>query len=113
MHKLREQEVGLFFHAVARAAASAGRLFTPVVETFTQVDGEPLNQKPFRAVPAQLARLQRQLASAGAAPHAGIVAFSLPEYCSPMGGEQAKALYAAYKDYYRPAATVPPGPDGK
>lgn len=113
VHKLREQEVGLFFHAVARAAASAGRLFTPVVETFTQVDGEPLNQKPFRAVPAQLARLQRQLASAGAAPHAGIVAFSLPEYCSPMGGEQAKALYAAYKDHYRPAATVPPGPDGK
>lgn len=99
--KLHHGEAGLFLAAVSRAAQAKGRVYTPVVETFTQVDGPPQNDKPFRAVPAPLDRLQRQLRVAGAAPHTGIVAFSLPEYCSPFGGPEAAALYAAYKQAFR------------
>lgn len=95
--KLRPTETGIFLAAVSRAARTVGRTFTPVVETFTQVDGQPINDKPFRAVPADLERIRRQLAMAEAVPHTGIVAFSLPEYCSPLAGPRAAALYNGYK----------------
>jgi hypothetical protein len=100
--KLRPGETGVFLEAVSQAARATGRMFTPVVETFTQIDGPPLNDKPFRAVPASLERLKRQLAVAGGIPHSGILAFSLPEYCSPFGGPQAAALYTDYqKNFFR------------
>ena len=98
--KLRPGEAGIFLEAVSQAAQAAGRAFTPIVETFTQVDGAPINDKPFRAEPASLERLTRQLRVAGAVPHSGILAFSLPEYCSPLGGPQAAALYAAYQNAF-------------
>ena len=101
VHKLRLQETGLFMAAAARAALQAGATLTPVVEVFRQVDGPPVNDKPFRAVPAGMSGLQRQLAIASAQPHAGIAAFSLPEYCSPYGIKGAASLYAQYKDYIR------------
>ncbi|SCM72649.1 DUF4434 domain-containing protein [Desulfovibrio sp. 86] len=99
-HKLNVNEVSLFFGAVSQAAEKTGRVFTPVVEVFTQVDGAPVNQKAFRAVPAPLARIKKQLKIAGSVPHSGIMAFSLPEYCSPFGGEQAAVLYKAYKEAF-------------
>lgn len=87
--------------AAARAALQAGATLTPVVEVFRQVDGPPVNDKPFRAVPAGISGLQRQLAIASAQPHAGIAAFSLPEYCSPYGSKEAASLYAQYRAYIR------------
>ena len=101
VHKLRIQETGLFMAAVSRAAQKAGGILTPVVETFRQVDGPPINDNPFRAVPASFSALQRQLVIAAAQPHTGIVAFSLPEYCSPYGIKGAADLYAQYKASFR------------
>jgi hypothetical protein len=95
--KLRPGEAGIFLDAVATAARTAGRVYSPIVEVFTQVDGAPLNDKPFKAVPAPLARLEKQLVVAGRAPHTGILAFSLPEYCSPYGVPGAAELYAQYQ----------------
>jgi len=95
--KLRPSEAGIFLEAVSQAAQAAGRTFTPIVEIFTQVDGISINDKPFRAEPASLERLTRQLRVVGGIPHSGVLAFSLPEYCSPLGGPQAAALYAAYQ----------------
>ena len=101
VHKLRIQETGLFMAAVSRAAQKSGGTLTPVVETFRQVDGPPINDKPFRAVPVSLSGLHRQMAIAAAQPHTGIVAFSLPEYCSPYGIKGAADLYMQYKAYIR------------
>ena len=101
VHKLRIEETGLFMAAVSRAAQKSGGTLTPVVETFRQVDGPPINDKPFRAVPASMSGLQRQMSIAEAQPHSGIVAFSLPEYCSPYGIKGAADLYRQYKAYIR------------
>ena len=101
VHKLRIQETGMFMAAVSRAAQKAGGILTPVVETFRQVDGPPINDNPFRAAPASFSALQRQLVIAAAQPHTGIVAFSLPEYCSPYGIPGAANLYAQYKASFR------------
>ncbi len=84
-----------------RIRKAAEAILTPVVETFRQVDGPPINNNPFRAVPASFSALQRQLAIAAAQPHTGIVAFSLPEYCSPYGIPGAANLYAQYKASFR------------
>ena len=109
VHKLRVEETGLFMATVSRAAKKSGKILTPVVETFRQVDGQPVNDKPFRAVPASMQGLQRQMAIAASQPHTGIVAFSLPEYCSPYGMKGAADLYAQYKAYFRrlPVAAAP------
>lgn len=100
--KLDLNDADVFLTAVATAARAAGKTFTPIVETFTQVDGPPLNQKPFRAEPAPLDRIIRQLALVDRMPHAGIMAFSLPEYCSPFGVPGAGTLYEAYKNGMKP-----------
>jgi len=106
--KLGLGDADVFLAAVAEAASQTGRQFTPIVETFTQVDGPPINDKPFRAEPAPLDRIIRQLSLADRAPHTGIMAFSLPEYCSPFGIPGAAALYDAYKNGLRPGSMRQP-----
>lgn len=64
--------------------------FTPVVEIFEQVRSDP-----FAAVPALPDRIRRQLAIAGTAGVRKAVAFSIPEYMSPLGGEAAIKLLEA------------------
>ncbi len=89
--KLELEYVELYLAALGQATARAGGELQVVVELFEQVDGAPLNDRPFRAVPARLERIERQLEAA--APHSqrGIVAFSVPDYLTPAGGEEAAA----------------------
>lgn len=63
---------------------SLGKRLTVVVEVFTREAGEE-----FRAHPADWSRVEWQLRVAGR----GGVAFSVPEYATPLGGEAAGRLY--------------------
>lgn len=63
-----------------------------VIETFEQVRAEP-----FAARPADPARIRRQLASAAAAGFAAPIAFSVPEYMTPLGGEQAAEVFREFQ----------------
>jgi hypothetical protein len=68
-----------------------------VVESFTQVEGPPLDENPFRAVPTPIERLLRQLETASRYSSGHVLAFSVPEYMTPLGGEDAERLFREYR----------------
>jgi hypothetical protein len=94
--KLEIGYAGLYLNAASKAVRASGGLFTPVVETFVQTGGEPINAGPFAAEPAPLARIETQMALAAASDPTGIAAFSIPEYMTPQGGAKAAALFHEY-----------------
>ncbi len=68
------------------------RRVTPVVELL-----EMTQESPFAAVPADHRRLERQLRSAAASRSDQMVAFAVPEYLSPIGGDAARELLERYQ----------------
>lgn len=68
---------------------SLGRRLTVVVECFEAAEGEA----GFRARPAAMERIRRQVELAGRYSKNAPVVFSLPEYATPLGGEAAARLY--------------------
>jgi hypothetical protein len=90
--KQRLSFLPLYLGAVRDATAAAGRDLQVIVETFDQV-----SDTPFKAVPAPWERLERQLALAAAhSSRRGVLAFSIPEYMTPLGGAEAARLFERY-----------------
>lgn len=92
--KLRLEEVPLYLEALRPMVQSQGRKLQVVVELFHQV-----SEHPFRAQPASWDRIARQLEIANHYSTGGILAFSVPEYLTPMGGSEADKLFKAYLKY--------------
>ncbi|OUR71077.1 hypothetical protein A9Q78_10680 [Methylophaga sp. 41_12_T18] len=69
-----------------------------VAEIFTQIDGPSINNKPFRAEPANFERVSQQLDMLG---HLGkkLVSFSYFPYMRPANGVEEKRLYEKYKKF--------------
>ncbi len=101
VRKLSLDELPIYMDAAASAAREAGGVLRPVVEIFTQTHGEPVDEQPFKAEPASIARVEKQLTLAGRYASAGIVAFSLPEYGLPSDDPLTTAFYAGYREYLR------------
>lgn len=94
-----------YIDAIKRAVAVRDRRLEIVVEVFTETD-DRRDIRTFRAVPAPLARITRQIEIAGRA-GVPLIAFSVPDYMSPLGGRGARALYESYRRWLaRPAAQV-------
>ncbi len=101
VRKLTVAESMLYLDAASRGARDAGARFIPVVEVLEQTAGQPIDDKPFKAVPASMDRVERQLRAAAATGGRGIWAFSLPEYALPGLGAAQRALYDDYLAYCR------------
>ena len=95
-NKLAIPEALLYLEALDRAALPRGREVVAVVELFRQVAGPPIDNRPFAALPAPLARIREQIASVRSSA-SRVVAFSVPEYLTPLGGPEAEAVYNAYR----------------
>jgi hypothetical protein len=89
------QRLPEYLDALRSATSKHGRALAVVTEVFQQSAGQPLDDKPFEAIPASLTRIDQQLRIA-ARFSAATVAFSVPEYLSLRGGERAAALYLGY-----------------
>ena len=89
--KQRLSFLPLYLGAVRDATTAAGRDLQVIVETFDQV-----SDTPFKAVPAPWERIERQLALAAAHSRRGVLAFSIPEYMTPLGGPEAARLFERY-----------------
>jgi hypothetical protein len=85
-----------YLAAMHRAVESEGRGLIVIVEVFQQVDDDPLNREPFRAEPASMDRILRQLKIAAPYSQAGMFAFSVPDYMSPVAGPKAEMLFESY-----------------
>jgi Domain of unknown function (DUF4434) len=95
--KLDLRHLPLYFTALRDAIERESGVMWPVVETFTQVAGPPLDENPFRAVPAPIERLVQQLAIATRYSSGEVLAFSVPDYMTPLGGEDAARLFSEYR----------------
>lgn len=92
VNKLSPEEAAVYTQALVRTLTPKGYTVRVVVEAFTQVSGPPLNTEPFAAKPAPLARLERQVTLARKAGASGATFFTVPNYMSVLGGEQAENL---------------------
>lgn len=95
VHKLSLAQLPVYLGAVRGAALSQSREFQVVVEIFSQISGAPIDNKPFKAVPAPLRRIKKQLHTASRYT-SSLTAFSIPEYMTPLGGPKAKQLFLDY-----------------
>jgi hypothetical protein len=89
------QRLPEYLDAVRSATARRGRSLAIITEVFQQSAGHPLDDQPFQAIPAPMARIDQQLRIAARYSPAA-VAFSVPEYLSMNGGERASALFRDY-----------------
>ena len=89
------EDMAIYMQSLRDAAQAAGAQFGVIVELFTQVAGQPINDEPFAAVPAGFDRLPEQLALAADFSDQRI-GFSMPEYMSSGGPPSAGALYRDY-----------------
>jgi len=94
-----------YLEAMASATRQASARLRVIVETFRQVDGT-FNGRSFRALPVPLAFLLPQLETAAPYSSGGLVAFSVPEYLTPLGGRDAAESYLAYLDWLRTAGVA-------
>jgi hypothetical protein len=95
--KLDLRHLPLYLGALKEAVELEQADFWIVVENFHQVEGPPIDDSPFKAVPASLARLTRQLGVAAAHTSGELIAFSVPEYMTPLGGKEAEKLFREYR----------------
>lgn len=97
VRKLDLRHLPIYLGALRKAVElEEGELWV-VVENFRQIEGPPIDDGPFKAVPASLARLTRQLELAVAHTSRELIAFSVPEYMTPLGGKEAQKLFEAYR----------------
>jgi hypothetical protein len=89
--KLSLEDLPPYLTSLHQAAVSQGRDFQVVVELFRQISAQP-----FRAEPAPWPRLERQMAIASKYSESGMMAFSVPEYLTPLGGPEAAKLFENY-----------------
>jgi tetratricopeptide (TPR) repeat protein len=94
--KLGFHELELYLAAMRNATQAHQRTLEIIIEIFEQVAGPPLDDQPFRAVPADLKRIRQQIEAAAAFAPA-LVAFSIPDYMTSYGGSDAEHLFETYK----------------
>lgn len=94
-NKLTLDELPFYFAAMERAVKAESRSMQVVVEIFNQRGGPSLDDGEFRAEPASLVRIKQQIQVARLYSPA-IMAFSVPDYMSPLGGPLAGQLYEKY-----------------
>lgn len=85
--KLAVAEAPIYLNALQQEMAGACCAIQPVVEIFTQLEGDA-----FKAEPASLKRIKAQMREELPFAPNGVMLFSVAEYMSPIGGEKAEAL---------------------
>ena len=95
-HKLELDYLALYLAPLRQIVEDHELEFQVIVEIFSQVAGYPVNDRPFHAVPAPLARIEKQVALSGAYAANGLQAFSIPDYMTPLAGTDAARLYFDY-----------------
>ncbi len=94
--KLSLADLPIYLPVLRDAIASQGKDFRVVVELFRQVSSQP-----FRAKPAPWAELECQLSVSSKYSTNGLMAFSVPEYLTPLGGPEAAQLFQSYLGWFR------------
>ncbi len=96
VHKLDLDNLPKYLEALRWACSKESRQLEVVVEVFSQTAGVPVSDGIFAAIPAPLSRIKDQLMIAKRY-SSKVIAFSVPEYMTPLGGSQAENLFNEYR----------------
>ena len=99
--KLTFAQLPEYLASLQRATQINSRQLQVVVELFKQVTGNDSLSTQFAAEAAELERVQKQI-MIDAAYGSDLVAFSIPEYMTPLGGPQAEKLFKEYLKILHP-----------
>jgi hypothetical protein len=94
--KLKLDELPLYLGFLRQAVQTKGRELQVVVELFRQT-----RERPFQAQPAPWQSVVCQLNLAARFATGGVLAFSIPEYMTPLGGPKANRLFHSYLSFIR------------
>jgi Domain of unknown function (DUF4434) len=94
--KLKLDELPLYLESLRQAVQGKSRELQVVVELFRQAQ-----ERPFRAQPAPWESVVCQLDLAARFATDGVLAFSIPEYMTPLGGPNADKLFKSYLNFSR------------
>jgi hypothetical protein len=97
--KLALPELSPYLRAIRQATQAHQRELMVILEIFEQVAGPPVDDQPFQAIPAGLERIRQQIA-VSAAYTPTLIAFSIAEYMTPLGGPAAEGLFDQYKAWF-------------
>jgi hypothetical protein len=97
--KLTLAELPIYLPLLRRTTDAAGKELGVVVELFVEGASGPGTAPGFAAVPAPIARIERQLALAARWASGPRVGFSVPDYMSDLAGKAAAGLYADYRRF--------------
>lgn len=100
--KLSLAEVAPYLAALRQAVQSQSRTLQVVVELFHRI-----SERPFRAQAASWDRVARQLEIASRYSTGGILAFSVPDYLTPLAGPEADRLFEAYWQFIKSKRELP------
>jgi len=95
--KLTLDELAIYLPLLRGVTDARGKQLGIVVELFAQASSGPGVTPAFAALPAPLARIERQLALAQRWASGPRVGFSVPDYMSGFAGPPASDLFAAYR----------------
>lgn len=99
--KLSLDELSIYLEALRSATKSRPFSLELVIELFQQTESSRDSEEAFRAAPAPIERIQRQLAVA--AQHGlATIAFSVPDYLNPQNSPEQQALFEAYLRTIKP-----------
>lgn len=101
VNKLRPPEVPIYLKSLSAGVGEAGRELWTIVEIFEEARNAQPAGAAFRAAPAPIARINRQMELAQ--PYSSrLVAFSIPEYMSRRAGAGAEQLQQDYTRQRQP-----------
>ncbi len=94
-HKLNFETLPLYLKAIHNAVHANSKQLQVIVEVFEQTSGYPVNNDHFTAQAASWNRIQKQMAI-DSLYSSQLIAFSVPEYMTPLGVPNAEELFNRY-----------------
>jgi hypothetical protein len=89
-----------YYAALDREATRRNRDWGIIIELFQQIEGPPINEGPYKDIPAPIERIIEQITLAEKFPKASRAAYSAHEHMSQTAGMKARALAEAYRLQY-------------
>jgi hypothetical protein len=89
-----------YYTAINREAARRNRDWGIIIELFQQTEGPPINEGPYKDIPAPIERIVEQIALAEKFPKASRAAYSVHEHMAQTAGVKARALADAFRLQY-------------
>jgi Domain of unknown function (DUF4434) len=94
------EQIAPYLGAIEAQAMSKSASWGVIIELFEQTSGPPVNDQPYKAAPASLDRIIKQINQAAKFRSATLSSYAMPEHMLPSAGAAAAGLGRLYAKRY-------------